>query len=87
MYTHPIIYHNLNPFSTFIISSFLYFGLSIAGPFSGGHLNPSVTVSLVTSSLSAANRIGYYVISQLLGAFFGGLIAYIFLEELPAPYP
>ena len=80
MYTHPVKYHVHNPYATFIISSFLYFGLSIAGPFSGGHLNPSVTASLVACSLSAKSKIGLYMVSQVIGALLGGLIAFIFLD-------
>lgn len=82
-----------NIFQTFIISSFLYFGLSIAGPFSGGHLNPSVTVSLVTAGIVNKNKIPIYFLSQTAGALVGGLIckyiniiAYLVLDIVPGPY-
>lgn len=82
-----------NIFQTFIISSFLYFGLSIAGPFSGGHLNPSVTVSLVTAGIVNKNKIPIYFLSQTAGALLGGLIckyiniiAYLVLDIVPGPY-
>lgn len=73
-YLHPIKDRIPNIYSTFVISSFLYFGLTIAGPFSGGHLNPSVTISLSTAKLIEKKKIGIYILSQILGALAGGMI-------------
>ena len=92
-YIHPQVFKIPNIYSTFIISSFLYFGLSIAGPFSGGHLNPSVTVSLATAGLVNKNKIPIYILSQTIGALLGGLIckyiiiiAYLIADIVPGPY-
>lgn len=73
-FIHPIQFHIPNPFATFIVSCFLYFGLSIAGPFSGGHLNPAVTMSLYSAGEIPASKIPLYWCSQVVGATAGVLL-------------
>ena len=53
-YKHPIKRGIPNPYMTFLVSCFLYMGIAIAAPFTGGHLNPSVTIGLTVAGLSKA---------------------------------
>jgi len=53
----------------FLISCFYYFALSVAAPFSGGHLNPSVTIA--RAILRVNNKKKYYIIAQIFGALLG----------------
>ena len=54
----------------------LALGIAITAlaPFSGGHFNPAVTFGFLVTGRIPASRAGAYVISQLLGAFVGGLL-------------
>lgn len=40
-----------NIYWTFFVSAFLYFGIAAAGPFTGGHVNPAVTIGVTSSGL------------------------------------
>ena len=51
-YSHPIDQHQPNPYWTFLISCFLYLGISAAAPFTGGHINPSVTIGTIVAGIS-----------------------------------
>ena len=73
-YLHPISRHEPNPYWTFLISCFLYLAISIAAPFTGGHINPSVTIGLMTAGLGNKSKIGWYILSQLCGALLGVFI-------------
>ncbi|CAF3368290.1 unnamed protein product [Rotaria sp. Silwood1] len=50
--------------------------LMIAGPVSGAHLNPAVSISLLTIRKLKPLQCLFYVIGQLIGAFFGAVIVY-----------
>jgi MIP family channel proteins len=54
----------------------LALGIAITAlaPFSGGHFNPAVTFGFLLTGRIAPGRALGYVISQLLGAFAGGLL-------------
>lgn len=68
-YEHPISERRLNPTYEFLNCCFFYFALSIAVPFSGGHLNPAVSISLhfFRKNKKLAKMVG----AQLIGAFLG----------------
>ena len=48
--------------------------ITALAPFSGGHFNPAVTFGFVLTGRMPASRGAAYWISQLLGAFVGGLL-------------
>lgn len=73
-YKHPIKREEPNPFMTFLVSCFLYLGIAIAAPFTGGHLNPSVTAGVTAAGLSEKKEILFYMVSQIFGALLGVLI-------------
>jgi glycerol uptake facilitator-like aquaporin len=90
-YQHPIEDHKINPNFDFLISCFFYFAVSVAGPFSGGHLNPAVTLAFSLFKRKVNTKI--YIVSQMLGGLFGAGIgtflphsAYLFFRVVPFPY-
>ena len=68
-YLHPIEDKIPNPTHSFLISCFFYFAVSAAAPFTGGHLNPSVTVAFI--KLKKGLNVKMYIISQIIGALIG----------------
>lgn len=73
-YVHPISRHIINPFWTFLISCFNFLAISVSGPFSGGHVNSSVTVGLYAGKIVQGRRVLPYVLSQIGGAILGTLL-------------
>ena len=55
----------------------VFVGVFVAGQFSGGHLNPAVTIGLAVANKFSWSLVAGYVIAQLLGAMFGSWLAYI----------
>jgi len=49
-------------------------GVLVAGPISGAHLNPAVTVSLAAVRKFPASSIPHFLLAQYLGAFLGSAI-------------
>ncbi len=78
-YTHPISERHININYQFLTCCFFYFALSVAAPFSGGHLNPSVTLSL--HIFKKINNKKTYIISQFLGSIIGTMIGKIRLIQ------
>ena len=68
-YLHPIEEKHDNPTHGFLISCFFYFAVSAAAPFTGGHLNPSVTVAFI--KLRKGLDVKTYMISQIIGGLIG----------------
>lgn len=56
-------------------------GVFIAGPYTGAHLNPAVSVGLAIAGKFPWGWVVPYVISQVLGAFFGGVVVWIFYKD------
>ena len=56
-------------------------GVLIAGPVSGAHLNPAVTLGLaIAGSFPWASVFGY-VVAQMLGGFVGAVLVWIFYKD------
>ena len=53
-------------------------GVFIAGPYSGAHLNPAVTLGLAMAGKFAWSAVLPYAIAQMLGGFVGAIIMYTF---------
>lgn len=68
-FLHPIEDRKINHTFDFLISCVFYFALSAAAPFSGGHLNPAVTLAI--SRLKKNINIKIYVLAQISGALLG----------------
>lgn len=56
-------------------------GVFIAGPYSGAHLNPAVSVGLAVAGQFPWDSVPFYIIAQMLGGFAGALLVYIFYKR------
>ena len=56
-------------------------GVFIAGPYTGAHLNPAVTLGLALAGKFDWAMVVPYMISQLIGAYLGGLTVYYFYKD------
>ena len=56
-------------------------GVLIAGPYSGAHLNPAVSIGLALGGKFAWSSVLPYIIAQMIGAFLGGVATYIFYKD------
>lgn len=56
-------------------------GVFIAGPYTGAHLNPAVSVGLALAGKFSWGLVAPYVLSQFIGAFLGGVIVYLFYKD------
>lgn len=52
----------------------------IFGKASGAHLNPAVTIGLALIEKFPWSNVGIYIIAQLIGAFFGAVILWIYFR-------
>jgi len=55
----------------------VYTGVLVAGPYSGAHLNPAVTLSLAISGLFQWSMVGSYILAQVLGAMLGTFMVWV----------
>jgi glycerol uptake facilitator protein len=60
----------------------VFAGVVVAGPFSGAHLNPAVTVGIYTNDLLAGKTIdvalfGTYIVGEMIGAMLGAFLVFI----------
>lgn len=55
----------------------VFVGVTVAGPYSGGHLNPAVTIALAVAGKFAWASVLSYISAQLLGAMIGALLVWI----------
>lgn len=56
-------------------------GVFIAGPYSGAHLNPAVSVGLAVAGSFPWGDVVPYIAAQLLGGFTGAVLVYIFYKD------
>lgn len=56
-------------------------GVFIAGPISGAHLNPALTIGLAVAGNFAWSDVFGYIVAQLLGGFCGAVVVYIFYKD------
>jgi len=60
----------------------VFAGVIVAGPFSGAHLNPAVTIGIYTRDLIAGTSIdaalfGTYIVGEMIGAMLGAFLVFI----------
>ncbi len=56
-------------------------GVFIAGPYSGAHLNPAVTLGLAIAGKFAWSDVCGYIIAQMLGGFCGAVLVWLFYKD------
>lgn len=59
----------------------VYVGVVVAGPYSGAHLNPAVTLGLALGGKFAWSSVFGYIVAQLLGAMLGALFVWLMYKE------
>lgn len=59
----------------------VYAAVLVAGPYSGAHLNPAVTVSLAIGGLFDWADVALYIIAQVLGAMLGQCFVYLTYKD------
>lgn len=52
-------------------------GVIVAGPISGAHLNPAVTIGLAVGGLFPWAKVGIYIAGEMIGAMLGSLMVYL----------
>ena len=55
----------------------VFVGVVVAGPYSGAHLNPAVTIALALVGKFAWGSVAPYILAQFLGAFIGAFLVWI----------
>lgn len=56
-------------------------GVLIAGPYSGAHLNPAVSIGLAVAGKFPWGFVLPFIIAQMLGGFLGGVAVYAFYKD------
>lgn len=56
-------------------------GAFIAGPYSGAHLNPALTLALAIGCTFPWEAVVPYIIAQMLGGFTGAVLVYLFYRD------
>lgn len=59
----------------------VFIGVVVAGPYSGAHLNPAVSVGLAIAGDFDWNLVPKYILAQVLGAMFGSGIAWLVYKD------
>lgn len=55
----------------------VFVGVVVAGPYSGAHLNPAVSIGLAIGGTFPWNEVGIYILAQMLGAAAGALLVWL----------
>ena len=59
----------------------VFAGVTVAGPVSGAHINPAVTVGLALSGLFPWIEVAPYIVSQMIGALAGAFLVWLFYRH------
>src|SRR5689334_13227328 len=59
----------------------VFVGVVIAGPYSGAHLNPAVTIGLAVAEKFPWADVGPYIGAQLIGAIAGAIITWLIYRD------
>src|SRR3569623_1424856 len=60
----------------------VFVGVVVAGPYSGAHLNPAVTIGLAIAGKFAWALVPSYILAQMLGAFLGAFLVWLMYYNL-----
>src|SRR5690554_3236388 len=59
----------------------VFIGVVVAGPYSGAHINPAVSLALAITGDFAWNLLWIYIPAQILGAAFGFFCAWLIYQK------
>jgi len=59
----------------------VFVGVFCSAPFSGGHLNPAVTLAMAAAGKLASGKVAGYLLAQMLGGVLGGNLVFLFYRE------
>ena len=59
----------------------VYVGVVFAGPYSGAHLNPAVTIGLALAGQFAWNRVSGFILAQIGGAMLGSFLVWLMYKD------
>lgn len=59
----------------------VFAGVVVAGPYSGAHLNPAVTIGLAVGGKFPWSQVPVFVAAQLIGAMIGSLLVWIMYKD------
>lgn len=59
----------------------VFIGVVVAGPYSGAHLNPAVSIGLAIGGSFPWCEVGVYIVAQLLGAAAGALLVWLVYKD------
>lgn len=59
----------------------VFVGVAVAGPISGAHINPAVTISLAIAGKFPWAKVGYYIVAQLAGAMLGQFLVWLLYKD------
>lgn len=59
----------------------VFVGVVVAGPYSGAHLNPAVSIGLAVGGTFPWSDVGTYIVAQMLGAALGSLLVWLVYKD------
>lgn len=59
----------------------VFVGVTVAGPISGAHLNPAVTIGLAVAGKFPWEQVPAYIAAQMLGAMTGAFLVWLFNKD------
>jgi glycerol uptake facilitator protein len=59
----------------------VFSGVVVAGPYSGAHLNPAVTLALAIAGKFAWSKVGLFILAQCTGAVLGALVTWLVYRD------
>ncbi len=59
----------------------VFIGVVVAGPYSGAHINPAVTISLAVAGSFEWTEVPSYILAQLLGAMIGATLVWLVYKD------
>ena len=59
----------------------VFTAVAVAGPISGAHINPAVTVGLAVAGMFAWSKVGLFIVAQLMGAAMGAFLVWLMYRD------